>query len=71
MSATQASTAPAQLPSIPWAADDYNLVWRLIGLVEQPNNRKVLIGKGRFEVCFIFSILDFVFSVCSGLIYYK
>ena len=62
MSATQMS-ASAQLPSIPWAANNNALVWRLIGLVEEPNNRKILIGKGKNEVCLSFFNSRLVFSV--------
>jgi hypothetical protein len=40
----------ATIPTLPWAADDYALTWRLIGLVEEDENRKVLIGKNKDEV---------------------
>ena len=45
-----APTQQSQLPSIAWAANNNALVWKLIGLVEEPSNRKVLIGRGRNEV---------------------
>ena len=39
------------LPSIPWAANDSALVCHLIGLVEEYENHKVIVGKGKKEVC--------------------
>ena len=33
------------LPPIPWGADNLALTWGLIGLVEEPENRKVIVGK--------------------------
>jgi len=62
MSATP-KTSASQLPSIPWAANDNVLTWKLIGLVEEPNNRKILIGRGRNEVDFSFFNSRSVFSV--------
>jgi hypothetical protein len=38
------------LPPIPWSADNLALTWCLIGLVEEPENRKVVVGKGKSEV---------------------
>jgi hypothetical protein len=38
------------LPPIPWGADNLALTWGLIGLVEEPENRKVIVGKGKSEV---------------------
>jgi hypothetical protein len=40
----------AIIPTLPWAADDCALTWRLIGLVEEDEDRKVLIGKNKDEV---------------------
>ncbi|KAF8232658.1 hypothetical protein L208DRAFT_1270853 [Tricholoma matsutake] len=36
----------ALLP-IPWSADNLALTWCLIGLVEEPKNRKFVVGKGK------------------------
>ena len=49
---TQSNTSKG-LPSIPWAANDSALVWHLIGLVEESENRKVIVGKGKKEVCIV------------------
>lgn len=38
------------IPTIQWSGDNYSLTWRLIGLVEEPENRKVLVGKSKDEV---------------------
>jgi len=39
----------ALLP-IPWSADNLTSTWSLIGLVEEPENRKVVVGKGKSKV---------------------
>jgi hypothetical protein len=38
------------IPTIPWSTNDHALTWSLIGLVEEPENRKVLVGKSKDEV---------------------
>ena len=45
------SNTSKSLPAIPWAANDSALVWSLIGLVEESENCKVIVGKGKNEVC--------------------
>ncbi|KAF8658174.1 hypothetical protein AX14_007753 [Amanita brunnescens Koide BX004] len=37
------------LPPVPWAANKSALVWRLIGLIEESENHKVIVGKGKNE----------------------
>jgi hypothetical protein len=58
-----APTQQSQLPSIAWAANNNALVWKLIGLVEEPSNRKVLIGRGRNEVSDLLFNFRHVFSL--------
>lgn len=49
--APQSQSAP---PPIQWAHNNNALTWHLIGLVEESENQKVLVGKGQNEVCCIF-----------------
>jgi hypothetical protein len=46
---TQSHDKAAMAP-VPWSSNQHSLVWRLIGLVEEPENHKVLVGKGKNEV---------------------
>lgn len=41
-----------ELPPLPWASDNNAAVWKLVALLEEPENRRKLFGKDPSEVGF-------------------
>jgi hypothetical protein len=47
------------LPPLPWASDDNAAVWKLVSLLEEPENRRKLFGKDPSEVKYVHCLLKY------------
>jgi hypothetical protein len=54
------------LPPLPWASDENAAVWKLVSLLEEPENRRKLFGKEPSEVSITYFISKY-FWLNSGL----
>ena len=44
------------LPPLPWASDDNATVWKLVSLLEEPENCRKLFGKSPSEVTLVYLV---------------
>lgn len=44
------------LPPLPWGSDSNAAVWKLVSLLEDPENRRKLFGKDPSEVSLLFTL---------------
>lgn len=51
------------LPSLPWADDNNAAVWKLVSLLEEPENRHRIFGRDPSEVKSIYSILTMILNL--------